>query len=80
MGVLVGSQGKLSHEQYGGVLANRTAGYERGEPVPFFGEWVEPDLTSCTETTKKGVPCRAPRVHEHDVCVGHLRSQATKEQ
>lgn len=58
----------------------RTAAHSYGVPAPWSGAPGPEDTpTVCSCTTKKGTPCKAPRAKGTDKCVGHLRSQATKE-
>lgn len=65
--------------QYG-EPSMRAVGYNYGVPVPdWHGVDTVPEHTGCLGITKKGDPCKAPKAKGTDLCVGHLRSQATKE-
>jgi len=59
----------------------RTSAYSYGVPAPWSGapgpddQVAQDEHTSCSETTKKGAPCKAPRAKGTDLCIGHLRSR-----
>jgi len=84
-GVPVGNNGGrgVSTESIYGEPAMRAVGHTFGVPAPFSGapgpDEVVQDETKCSETTKKGTPCKAPRAKGTDLCIGHLRSASTKE-
>lgn len=75
----------VSVESLHGEPALRAVGYTQGVPAPWSGregpedEVVQDERVTCSETTKKGTPCRAPRAKGTDLCIGHLRSASTKE-
>ncbi len=55
-------------------------GTQRGDAVPVAGvtayeDWVPPSLPdSCSETTRKGEPCKGRPLGESDKCVSHQKA------